>query len=381
VSAPRRVNAPGFGAVQFTETADAEGVTARRFVYTMGRCNRGSVTKVLRHNKEEIMSALRTAGVWTACCLAAGAVHAQDWKPAQNVDIVVASGASGSSDRTARVVQKLLQANPAFPSISVTNRPGGGGTVAWTFLTQHPGNSHYIATFSPTMLTNYVLGIGKLNYTEFTPLSILLREYILMTVNADSPITSGKSLIERIRADPTALSFAFAAAPGNHNHIVIGMIFKAAGVDPKKAKVVIQKSGGTGMTAVLGGHIDVLVGAPANALPHIQAGKARAIGLSAPQRQAGATAGIPTFREQGIDAVFFSWRGFVGAKDITAPEIAFWDRAFARAVQGEDWKQDLAANAWSEYLKSAAETRKHLDSEYALLTAMLGELGVIPEKR
>jgi putative tricarboxylic transport membrane protein len=248
-------------------------------------------------------------------------------------------------------------------------------------MTQHPGNPHYVATFSPTMLTNYVLGVGKLNYTEFTPLSILLREYVLVTVNADSPITSGKALIERIQADPTALSFAFSAAPGNHNHIVIGMIFKAAGADPRKAKVVIQKSGGVGMTAVLGGHIDVLVGAPANALPHIMAGKARAIGLSAPQRQAGATASIPTLREQGIDAVFYSWRGFVGAKDLAAPEIAFWDQAFAKAVQGEDWKQDLSKNAWAEDLKSAAETRKHLDSEYELLRGMLADLGVIPEKR
>ena len=204
--------------------------------------------------------------------LASVPAAAQEWKPTQNVDIVVASGAGGSSDRTARVVQSLLQANPAFPSISVTNRPGGGGTVAWTFLTQQPGNPHYIATFSPTMVTNHLLGVGKLNYTDFTPLSILLREYILVTVRAESPITSGKALLERIKADPTALSFAFSASPGNHNHIVIGMIFKAAGADPRKAKVVIQKSGGVGMTSVLGGHIDVLVGAPANALPHIAAG-------------------------------------------------------------------------------------------------------------
>lgn len=308
-------------------------------------------------------------------------VQAQAWKPAQNVDIVVASGAGGSSDRTARVVQNLLQANPAFPSISVTNRPGGGGTVAWSFLTQHPGNPHYIATFSPTMVTNYLLGVGKLNYTEFTPLSILLREYILVTVNADSPITSGKVLLERIKADPTALSFAFSAAPGNHNHIVIGMIFKAAGADPKKAKVVIQKSGGVGMTSILGGHIDVLVGAPANALPHIASGKARAIGLSAPQRQTGAAAGVPTLREQGIDAMFYSWRGFIGPKDLKPAEIAFWDKAFEAAVQQDDWKKDLAKNAWSEDLKSAAETRKHLDSEYALIKGLLGELGVLPEKK
>lgn len=332
------------------------------------------------------MRIANSSRIWATWCIVAGSlaaapIGAQDWKPAQNVDIVVASGAGGSSDRTARVVQKLLQANPAFPSISVTNRPGGGGTVAWTFLGQHPGSPYYIATFSPTMLTNYLLGVGKLNYTQFTPLSILLREYVLVTVNADSPITSGKALIERIRADPTALSFAFSAAPGNHNHIVIGMIFKAAGVDPRKSKVVIQKSGGAGMTAVLGGHIDVLVGAPANALPHIQSGKARAIGLSAPQRQAGATASIPTLKEQGLDSVFYSWRGFVGAKDLAAPEIAFWDQAFAAAVQVDDWKKDLTKNAWSEDLKNAAETRKHLDSEFALLKGMLGELGVLPDKK
>ena len=301
----------------------------------------------------------------------------QEWKPAQNVDIVVASGAGGSSDRTARVVQKLLQANPAFPSISVTNRGGGGGNVAWTYLSQQPGNPHYIATFSPTMVTNQLLGTTKLRYTDFTPLSIILREYVLVTVNAESPITSGKSLLEHIRKDPTALSFAFASSPGHHNPVVIGMIFKAAGADPRQAKVVIQKSGGAGATAVMGGHVDVLVGAPANVLPHVAAGKMRAIGLSAPERQPGAAAEVTTLREQGIDAVFYSWRGFLGAKDLTPAQIAFWDQAFGQALKADEWKQDVARNAWAEDLKSAAETRKHLDSEQALIGRMLGELGLL----
>ena len=321
---------------------------------------------------------MRVSGIaMIGAALLAGTAIAQEWKPSKNVDIVVASGASGSSDRSARVVQKLLQANPAFPSISVSNRPGGGGTVAWTFMTQHPGDPHFIATFSPTMVTNQILGVSKLSYNDFTPLSILLREYIMVTVSADSPITSGKALLERIRKDPTALSFAFSAAPGNHNHVVIGMIFKAAGADPKLSKVVIQKSGGDGAISVMGGHIDVLVGAPANVLPHIQSGKMRAIGLSAPQRQAGAAASIPTLREQGIDAVFYSWRGFVGPKGLTPAHTAFWDQAFARAIQGEDWKKDVEMNAWAEDFKGAAETRKHLDSEYELISRMLGELGLL----
>ena len=80
------------------------------------------------------MNLARITPLWILACSRRSRrrQRAQEWKPARNVDIVVASGAGGSSDRTARVVQKLLQANPAFPSISVTNRPGGGGTVAWT---------------------------------------------------------------------------------------------------------------------------------------------------------------------------------------------------------------------------------------------------------
>jgi putative tricarboxylic transport membrane protein len=324
------------------------------------------------------MRLARITPVWMLVAAAlAPAAGAQEWKPARNVDIVVASGAGGSSDRTARVVQKLLQANPAFPSISVTNRAGGGGTVAWTYLAQQPGDPHYIATFSPTMVTNQLLGITKLRYTDFTPLSIILREYILLTVNADSAIASGKDLVEAIRKDPTALSFAFAASPGNHNHVVIGMIYKAAGADPRQAKIVIQKSGGAGVTAVMGGHIDVLVGAPANVLPHITAGKMRAIGLSAPQRQPGAAAEVPTFRDQGIDAVFYSWRGFIGAKDLTPAQVAFWDSAFTKALQLDEWKQNVAKNAWAEDLRTSAETRKHLDSEQKLIGTMLGELGLL----
>lgn len=322
---------------------------------------------------------------WCLCAgvvaSAGGGVIAQEWKPTKNVDIVVASGAGGSSDRSARVVQKLLQANPAFASVSVTNRGGGGGTVAWTFLAQQPADPHYIATFSPTIVTNQILGVGKLTYNDFTPLSILLREYVVLTVNAESPLKSRKALIERLRKDPTSVSFAFASSPGNHNHVVISMVMKAAGADPRKAKVVIQKSGGDGATAMLGGHIDVLVGSPANVLPHLHAGKVRVIGMSAPQRQSGATAALPTLKEQGIDSVFYSWRGFIGPKGLTAAQIAFWEQAFARAVRAEEWKKDVEQNAWAEDFMGNAATRKHLDQEHALLTRLLDDLGVTSEKR
>jgi tripartite-type tricarboxylate transporter receptor subunit TctC len=58
-------------------------------------------------------------------CIVSTTAHAQDeWKPSRDVDIVVASAAAGSSDRTALILQKLLQSNASFPSVTVTNRPG-----------------------------------------------------------------------------------------------------------------------------------------------------------------------------------------------------------------------------------------------------------------
>jgi putative tricarboxylic transport membrane protein len=121
----------------------------------------------------------------------------------------------------------------------------------------------------------------------------------------------------------------------------------------------------------------VLVAAPANVIPHFQSGKARPIGVSAMQRQPGALAIVPTLREQGIDAAFFNWRGFIAPRGLTPGQTAFWDQAFAKAIQGEDWKKDLVANAWAEDYMASAETKRHVDAEYEVMKTMLRDLGVV----
>jgi putative tricarboxylic transport membrane protein len=302
---------------------------------------------------------------------------AQSWKPERNVEIVVNSGAGGAADRQARFIHKLLQASPGMPSMTVVNRTGGGGIVALTFMTQHPGDAHYISTLTTAILTNNLVGTTKLSFRDVTPLNILMREYITATVRADSPLASARDLIVRLKADPASVTFGFATARGNQNHIVIGMIARAAGVDPKALKLVIFPSGGAGLTAVLGGHVDLLIGTPSTALTQTEGGKARIIALSAPARQGGKLAAVPTFREQGIDALYYSWRGFLAPKGITPAQIAFWEQAFEKLTQAASWKQDLENNGWAEDYRNAAETRKHLEAENEMLARMLTELGVI----
>jgi putative tricarboxylic transport membrane protein len=311
-----------------------------------------------------------------ALVLAAGSAAAQEWRPAKNVEIVVASGAGGAADRGARVAQRLLGAVPGFSTITVLNKPGGAGTVAFAYIAQHAGDAHCIGTMATSLLTNEIVGTTKLSYRDLTPLNILMREYVVAWVRVESPIASAKEVVERLRKSPTALSFGFSTAPGNQNHIVIGLLAKAAGVDPKAVKTVVFSSGGVGMTAALGGHVDVWVGTTGGALQHQLSGKARVLGVSSTQRVEGGLAAAPTFREQGIDAAYYAWRGFVGPRGLTAAQTAFWDQAFASVIKTDEWKKDLAANAWAEDFTGAAETRKRLDAEYEQLTERLTELGL-----
>ncbi|MGV3629301.1 MAG: tripartite tricarboxylate transporter substrate binding protein [Betaproteobacteria bacterium] len=309
--------------------------------------------------------------------IAAVPALAQEWKPERNIEMVVSSGAGGAADRSARTIQKFLQDIPGMPSVVVNNKPGGSGTVAWTYVNQHPGDGHYISTLNTALVSNQIVGLSTLRYQDITPLNILMHEYVAVWVRSGSTLMSGKDLVARLKQDPGSVSFGISPARGNQNHIVLGMIARAAGIDPRLLKIVVYSSGGAGTTAALGGHVEVWAGTAGNALPLVQDGRIRILGISAPQRQTGGFAAVPTFREQGIDAVYSAWRGFLAPGKLTPAQTAFWDRTFSSIVEDADWKAELEKNAWGREFKGAAETRKFLESEHKLLEKILADLGIV----
>jgi putative tricarboxylic transport membrane protein len=321
-------------------------------------------------------SALAHALMIAGVALAAPAAMAQ-WKPTKNIEIVVSSGAGGAADRQGRAAQRFLQSLPGMPSITVTNRPGGGGTVAWTYVNQQAGDAHFLSTLSTAVLTNQIVGLSTVRYQDVTPLNILIREYVVAWTRSDSPIKSAGDILARLKKDPQSISFGFSSARGNQNHIVIGMLARAAGIDPRAVKTVVYSSGGQGMTAALGGHVDVWVGTAGGTLPHIEAGRIRVLGISSESREKGLLASTPTFREQGIAANYYAWRGFLAPGKLAPAQVAFWDQAFAKVIQDQSWQEALVTNAWAEDFRGSAETRKHLEAEYELLEKMLADLGLV----
>src|SRR5689334_4428762 len=85
------------------------------------------------------------------------AASAQGWKPEKNVELIVPGGAGGGQDRTARVMQKVMQEGLVSTSVTVNNRTGGGSNIAYIYLNQFAGDGHYLASATATLLTNYIL--------------------------------------------------------------------------------------------------------------------------------------------------------------------------------------------------------------------------------
>ena len=325
------------------------------------------------------MSSFRLAvGIAAACvALVMGIVPAaaQQWKPTKPVELVVGSSPGGSPDVMARLVQRIFQSSGLVPSSAVVNKPGAANTIGWAYLNQHAGDGHFIATYSPALIGNRIMGTTQLNYLDFTPLNILAREYVVISVKADSPITSLNELTARLKKNPQAVTFAFATARGNHNHVVMSLYLKSIGVDPKVAKVVVYSGGGEALTALLGGHIDVYVASPRSMVPLQREGRARVLGVSSPERDK-ALAEIPTLKEQGVDAVFFTWRGFMAPRGLKPPEIAYWDAVFEKLAQSDEWKKDTESQFWNPDYLLSAETRKHLDRENEVMRSILTDLGL-----
>ena len=308
-----------------------------------------------------------------------GYADAQDktWRPQRALELVVPSAPGGGLDVTARTLQRLLQeAKLADQPTTVVNKPGGSGTIGIAYINQHKGDGHYICVQSPPLITNEIIGSSQLGLKDVTPVALLVTEEIIFSVGADSPIKSGKDLVAALQKDPDSVSIAVSSSPGGHSHAAAALLMKAIGGDAKKLKMVFFGSGGEAATAVMGGHVTVAVTPASAILGHREAGRLRVIGIPSESRLAGALSDVPTWKEQGVDVVFYAWRSLVGPKGMTEAELAWWDVALTKLTSSPEWQEDVRRNLWTANYRSSKDVGAFFAAEHARLAQVLGELGL-----
>jgi putative tricarboxylic transport membrane protein len=314
-------------------------------------------------------------------CMLAAAMHAAplaaaDWKPTNQVEIVIPNSPGGGNDAVGRLLQKLLQDRRLISTAAiVVNKPAGGGSATLSYLGQKLNDPHFMAVVSITQQLNYITGTQAQRYRDFTPLATMIGDFIGFAVRADSPITSGKELLERLKKDPSALSAGITAIGGN-NHIAYVLAARSAGIDTRKLKTPVFQSSGDSVSALLGGHIDLHIGSVGPLAKQLEAGKVRILAITSEQRLAGPLASIPTWKEQGIAGTFNTWRGLWGPKGMSAEQVAFWDDVLERISRDAQWKENLAQNLWESDYRNSRDTLRYLDALHVELRDVLKELGL-----
>jgi putative tricarboxylic transport membrane protein len=302
------------------------------------------------------------------------------WKPTRPITLIIPNAPGGTSDRTARELQRIIMTHRLVEvPVVLVNRPGGNGTVALNQLRSSPGDGHTLLIMNGATLSAQIMGLTPYGHADFTPLAAMANEYFGVNVIASSPIASAPEMVERLKKSPDALTFATASVSGN-NYLSLVTALKKAGIDVKRLKTVTFAGGGQSTMALLGGHVDAISTGLSNMADYVQQGKMRTLVITAPQRMWGSFANVPTWKELGVNAVASGWRGVMAPKGLTPAQVAYWEDVIRKVIESEEWKQELKDNYWVSTYVSAADTRRRLDAEYAEMKQILGDLGMVKAK-
>jgi putative tricarboxylic transport membrane protein len=297
------------------------------------------------------------------------------WKPEGNVEFVVGAGAGGENDRIARAIQHVLTKEHLVDSMTVLNRPGAAQTIAINYLASKKGDANAIGLASGSFI-NAIARNGSNLHKNVTPLMKLFDAYQCYFVRVDSPIKTMADVRDRLRADPASVTFAFPVGLGSPLHVSAVNVGKAAGVAASKVIAVVYNSGSDVSAQVAGGHVDVGITSIGSAMPLIQAGKLRMLGIASPERLAGELKDYPTLREQGLDVVTANSYTVLVPNGLTPEQIAFWTRALDKVLADPDFKIELERNFWVPQPIRYPDSVKWLQDDYDENRAILKEIGL-----
>jgi putative tricarboxylic transport membrane protein len=329
------------------------------------------------------MQIRRVAALVTAMAVLVGGVArapAQQaitsWKPDGNVEFVVGAGAGGENDRIARAIQHALARDHLVDSMTVLNRPGAAQTIAINYLASKKGDANAIGLASGSFI-NAIARTGSILHKSVTPLMKLFDAYQCYFTAFDSSFKTMVDVRDRLKANPQSVTFAFPVGLGSPLHVSAVNVAKAAGAAASTVIAVVYSSGSEVSAQVAGGHVDIGITSIGSAMPLIQAGRLRMLGIASPERMDGALAIYPTLREQGLDVVTANSYTVLLPNGVTPEQIAFWVGALDKVLADPDFKLDLDRNFWVPKPIRYPESVKWLQDDYDENRAVLKELGMI----
>lgn len=290
------------------------------------------------------------------------------------LSIMAPAAPGGGWDQTARSMQQALTEAGLVPNVQVTNVPGAGGTVGLAqFVNSESGKPNSLIVGGYVMVGAIIANQSPVSLADVTPLARLTGEYEGIVVPASSDIQTIGDLVEKLKAEPGAVSWAGGSA-GGVDHIVVGQIAVAAGVDPTKINYIPYSGGGEALAAILGGQVTAGVSGTGEWQAQIEAGELRLLAVTSPERLEGFDA--PTLKESGLDVETQNWRMVAGAPAISDADKATLVDTIGKMVESDPWTAIVAQKGWQNTFLAGADFETYLAAEIEKTTAIVKSLGI-----
>jgi tripartite-type tricarboxylate transporter receptor subunit TctC len=290
---------------------------------------------------------------------AVGAVAAE--YPAKPVRIITPFPPGGSVDLVARLIGADL-AKPLGQQVVIDNRSGASGMIG-TELAKNAAPDGYTLLVNTLPFVTNQFAYDKVPYdpvNDFAPISLLASVASVLVCHPALPVNSMKDLIALARSKPGAITYGTAGAATNP-HIAGELLNNIAKI---KLVAVHYKGGGPATIATLSGETQLyFVNAIPEAVPHIQAKKLKALGITAAKRNPSAP-NIPTMAEAGLPGYeFTTWQILAAPKATPAPIITSLNEKVRAVLKTPDAVKRWQDRGFDVIASTPEEMTTHLQSE------------------
>lgn len=294
--------------------------------------------------------------------------------PDKPITFIVPFGAGGALDVVARMLEKSSVKHLGHPLV-ILNKPGSAGALGWNELVTAAPDGYTIGISSSELFLHPLYGNSKYNYpTALEPLAQISSTPFIMVVQANQPWETAADLVKYAKEHPGELKFGHSGM-GSIPHVVGEAFSKSASITLDQ---VPFRSAAEAITALLGGHIQVVLINPGTAKEYIKSGMLKTLAVTDANRLVDPVfANVPTFKEQGFELYYGSRLGLVAPKDMPADVKAKLVESLKSMLTDPNFKKELESMGLQyEYLDDK-QTQKQWIYENKELTKAVQESGII----
>ncbi|RVO84341.1 tripartite tricarboxylate transporter substrate binding protein [Sinorhizobium meliloti] len=294
---------------------------------------------------------------------------------AADYTIIAPANPGGGWDQTARSLQTVMQQEGISGNVQVQNVPGAGGTIGLAqFASQQKGNPNALLVGGYVMVGAILTNNSPVTLKDVTPIARLTGEYEAIVVPAASEIQTMKDLVEALKKDPGAVSWAGGSAGGlgdQADRDVVG----AAGVDPTKINYIAYSGGGEALAAILGNQVTAGISGYGEFESQVKAGTLRLLAVSSAERLEGIDA--PTLKESGVDVVVENWRMVAAAPGLTEEQKAAVSADIEKLAKSVGWQEVLKTKGWQDTYLAGAAFDEQLAKDISATETVLKDIGLV----